>query len=69
MPLSMLKPGVSRPIVRIGGSAKVRAHLENLGFVEGEMVRIVSDISGSLIVQIRDARVALGKELATRILV
>ena len=69
MPLTMVGVGESRSIVRIGGSAQVRAHLENLGFVEGETVRVVSDISGNLIVQVKDARVAISKELAMKILV
>ncbi len=69
MPLTMVGVGESRPIVRIGGSAQVRAHLENLGFVEGETVRVVSDISGNLIVQVKDARVAISRELAMKILV
>ena len=69
MPLTMVGVGESRPIVRIGGSAPGRAHLENRGFVEGETVRVVSDISGNLIVQVKDARVAISKELATKILV
>ncbi len=69
MPLSMVGVGVSRPIVRVGGSPQVRAHLENLGFVVGEIVRVVSDISGNLIVQIKDSRVAIGRELASKILV
>ena len=43
MPLTMVGVGESRPILRIGGSDKVRTHLENLGFVEGETVRVVSD--------------------------
>ena len=64
MPLTMVGVGESRPIIRIGGSDKVRTHLENLGFVEGEMVRVVSDISGNLIVQVKDARVAISRELA-----
>ena len=54
MPLTMMGIGESRPIMRIGGSAQVRAHLENLGFVEGETIRVVSDISGNLIVQVKD---------------
>ena len=69
MPLTMVGVGESRPIMRIGGSAQVRAHLENLGFVEGETVRVVSDISGNLIVQVKDARVAISRELAMKILV
>ena len=47
MPLTMVGVGESRPILRIGGSDKVRTHLENLGFVEGETVRVVSDIAGN----------------------
>ena len=46
MPLTMVGVGESRPILRIGGSDKVRTHLENLGFVEGETVRVVSDSAG-----------------------
>ena len=69
MPLTMMSIGESRPSMRIGGSAQVRAHLENLGFVEGERIRVVSDISGNLIVQVKDARVAISKELAVKILV
>ena len=69
MPLTMMSIGESRTIMRIGGSAQVRAHLENLGFVEGERIRVVSDISGNLIVQVKDARVAISKELAVKILV
>ena len=69
MPLTMVGVGESRPILRIGGSDKVRKHLENLGFVEGETVRVVSDIGGNLIVQVKDARVAISRELAIKILV
>ena len=47
----------------------MRTHLENLGFVEGETVRVVSDIAGNLIVQVKDARVAISRELAIKILV
>ena len=69
MPLTMMGVDESRLIVRVGGNAQVRAHLENLGFVEGETIRVVSDISGNLIVQVKDARVAISKELAVKILV
>ena len=69
MPLTMMSIGESRPIMRIGGSAQRRAQLDNLGFVEGETIRVVSDISGNLIVQVKDARVAISKELAVKILV
>ena len=69
MPLTMAGVGAQRPIVRIGGSPRVRSHLENLGFVEGELVRVVSDISGNLIVQVKEARIAISRELALKIMV
>lgn len=69
MPLTMVGVGIERPIRRIGGSPSVRAHLENLGFVEGELVRVVADIAGNLIVQVKEARVAISRELAVRITV
>lgn len=69
VPLTMIGAGQERPILRIGGSETVRAHLENLGFVPGERVRVVSDISGNLIVQIKESRVALSRELAMKIIV
>ena len=52
MPLTMVGVGESRPILRIGGSDKVRTHLENLGFVEGETVRVVSEDTYDAMAQI-----------------
>ena len=69
MPLTMIGVGIERPIQRIGGSPTVRAHLENLGFVEGEPVRVVADMAGNLIVQVKEARIAISRELAVRITV
>ena len=69
MPLTVADTGEEYVIKRIGGKPEVRQHLENLGFVEGETIRVVSDISGNLIVQVKDARVAISKELAVKILV
>mgnify|MGYP000040157960 CR=1 FL=1 len=69
MPLSMAGVGAQCVIVHVGGSPKVRAHLQNLGFIAGEEVRVVSDIAGDLIVKIKDVRVAIAKDLASKILV
>ena len=69
MPLTMAGVGFERPIRKIGGSPSVRAHLENLGFVEGEPVRVLADISGNLIVQVKESRIAISRELAVRITV
>lgn len=68
-PLSMCKMGEVAFIKKISGLPKVRQHLAELGFVVGTKVTVISEVSGNLIVQIKESRVALGKELATHIMV
>ncbi len=69
MPLTMLRKGESSLITHIGGKPETRQFLENLGFVVGSPVTVVSDIGGNLIVRIRDARVAVSQEMAQKIFV
>ena len=56
-------------IQRVGGKQEVRAHLENLGFGSGGMVTVISTIGGNLIVNVKESRVAISKEMAGKILV
>lgn len=56
-------------IKKVGGDANVRRHLENLGFVPGAYVSLVAQISGNVIVNIKDSRVALSREMAAKIMV
>jgi ferrous iron transport protein A len=56
-------------IRKIGGSPEVRKHLENLGFVVGGSVSVISTIGGNLIVKVKEARVAISKEMAQKIMV
>ena len=69
MPLSMVKPGETNTIKKVGGKEETRKFLENLGFVTGGEVTVVSEIEGNLIVNVKDSRVALGKDMANRIMV
>jgi ferrous iron transport protein A len=69
MPLSLARPGVASAIKKIGGRETTRAHLQNLGFVEGGTVNVVSSMNGNLIVNVKDSRVALSRELAMKIMV
>ena len=69
MPLTMIEPGKSISIQRIGGKEETRRFLENLGFVVGSDVTIVSKIGGNVIVNIKDSRVAISKEMANKIMV
>ena len=69
MPLIMLGSGVKKRIVKVSGKDKVRRFLESLGFVEGAEVSIVSELAGNMIVNVKDSRVAIDRELARCILV
>lgn len=69
MPLSMAKSGEVNQIKRIGGKEETRRFLESLGFVPGGEITIISKISGSVIVNIKESRVAISREMASKILV
>ena len=69
MPLSIVKPGETNTIKKVGGKEETRKFLENLGFVTGGEVTVVYEIEGNLIVNVKDSRVAIGKDMANRIMV
>ncbi len=69
MPLSLSKEGVPNIIKKIGGKEKTRKLLEKLGFVVGGTVTVVSEAGGNIIVNVRDSRIAIGREMANKILV
>ena len=69
MPLSMVKPGETNTIKKVGGKEETRKFLENLGFVTGGEVTVVSEIEGNMIVNVKDSRVAVGKDMAAKILI
>lgn len=63
MPLSMAREGESNIIKKVGGREDTRRFLENLGFVAGSAVTVISQIDGNLIVSVKNSRVAIGKLL------
>lgn len=69
MPLTMVNTGEPMKIKKVGGKEEVRKFLENLGFVAGGFVTVVSDIGGNVIVNVKDSRVAIGKDMANKIMV
>lgn len=69
MPLTMAKVGEQNTIKRIGGREETKKFLENLGFVTGSVVTVVSEISGNMILNVKDSRVALGKDMANKIMI
>ena len=69
MPLVLANIGEENLIYRVGGSPEVKKHLADIGFVPGGKVSVVSSISDSIIVKVKEARVAISAELARRIMV
>ena len=69
MPLTMIKEGETASIKRIGGKEEVRRHLENMGFVPGAAVTVVSVNNGNMIASVKEARVAISKEMANKIMI
>ena len=69
MPLTTLNIGETGKIKRIGGNEETRRFLNNLGFVVGTEVSVVSAIGGNVIVNIKDSRVAINEDMAKRIMV
>lgn len=69
MPLTMVKPGEENQIKKVGGKTETRRFLETLGFVVGGNVTVVSENNGNLIVNIKDSRVAISREMANKIMV
>ena len=69
MPLSLAPTGEEKVIKRIGGSPQVKRHLENLGFVAGGSVTVVNELNGNVIGNVKEARVAISKEMALKIMV
>lgn len=69
MPLSMVNSGEKKQVIKVTGKDETRKFLENLGFVEGSEVTVVSKIAGNLIVNVKDTRVAIDSSMANRIMV
>ena len=69
MPLTLVTVGEDNTILKIGGNAETKKHLENLGFVAGGNVKVVSTIGGNLIVNVKESRVAINREMAAKIMV
>ena len=69
MPLTMVEKGKPIVIVRIGGKEETRRFLENLGFVAGGKVKVISRLCGNVIVNVKETRIAISKEMAQKIMV
>ena len=69
MPLTMATMGEVNKIVKVGGNEETRRLLENLGFVAGTEITVVSSIGGNLIVNVKDSRIAVNEDMARHIVI
>jgi ferrous iron transport protein A len=65
----MAKLGQSNSIKKIGGTAEARQHLENLGFIPGSKVSLITRVGENVIVQVKESRVALSRDMAQKIMI
>ena len=69
MPLALAPVGEVNIIKRISGKPEIKSHLETLGFVSGAEVQVINEIAGNLIVNIKETRIAVSKEMAQKIMI
>ena len=69
MPLTLATIGEENIIKKVGGKPEIRKHLENLGFVPGGNVTVITTLGGNVIVNIKEARMAISREMAQKIMV
>lgn len=69
MPLALANVGEMNTVKKIGGLPEVKKHLEDLGFVVGAIVTVVSTLGGNVIVNVKESRVAISREMAQKIMI
>jgi ferrous iron transport protein A len=69
MPLSLADANTPLTIRKVGGNPALKQHLENLGFTVGETVTLISNLGENVIVKVKESRVAIGADMARKIMV
>ena len=69
MPLALAATGEENTIKKIGGSPEVKKHLEDIGFVVGGPVKVISTLGGNVIVNVKESRIAINSDMARKIMV
>lgn len=69
MPLALANIGEENIVRKVSGSPEVRKHLEDLGFVAGGPVTVVSALGGNIIVKVKESRIAISEEMARKIMI
>lgn len=67
MPLLLAPIGQEVKIVRIAADEKTKKHLQNLGVLVDETITVISTSGGSAVCRVKEGRLALDKNIASRI--
>lgn len=69
MPLVFAGINENLIIQDVKGKEEQKRFLSSLGFVKGAKIKVVAKNDQNLIVNVKDARIAIGKEIAIKIVV
>ncbi|MBQ4363885.1 MAG: ferrous iron transport protein A [Oscillospiraceae bacterium] len=69
IPLNLAENGSENKIVKVSGTPEMRQHLQDMGFTVGETVTLVNVLGGNVIVNVKGTRVAIGADMAKKIMV
>ena len=69
IPLNLAEQSEETTVKKVGGNPQIKKHLEDLGFVPGGRVKVISSLGGNVIVSVKETRVAISEEMARKIMV
>ena len=69
MPLVIAPQNVELMILRILVAEKDKKHFESLGIAVNQKIMVLSNTNGSVILKVKEGRLALDRNIATKIVV
>lgn len=69
MPLTLASTNGESIIKKVCGKVEVKKYLGSLGFIAGEKITVISMIGENVIVKIKESRIAISKEIASKIII
>lgn len=69
LPLTFANVDEEVTIQLVKGTPEVKKHLEDLGFVVGGVVKVVSKNGDNIIVNVKETRLGLDKTMASKIMI
>ncbi len=69
LPLTFVKAGDLAKVIKVHGKDNVKKHLADLGFVDGTIVNVISSHDGDIILNVKDSRLAVTREMADKIMI